>query len=261
MRGGSVALLLCLASCGPRTTNLVSKRLCAESAGFLDASTQRPDVAAPSALVLNGEAAAVDGVLRLIPALKNGVGSAYFRDSLAFDTTTSLFAHFAFRIGGGDGELGGDGLAFVLQSSAAGANALGLGGEGLGCKAVTPSIAIDFDTVSNYSEPDSDHIGLSLNCDPAAPLAFAVTPPLNDGVVRYVWIDYDGVSRELRVYMSNSRERPGAASLTHAGLDFSSVLGDAAFVGFSASSGEATNEHDVVGEAWFSPVAPGYCAE
>ncbi|KAL5213177.1 hypothetical protein ABZP36_024024 [Zizania latifolia] len=59
----------------------------------------------------------------------------------------------------------------------------------------------------------------------------------NDDGSFFVWVDYNGTSRHVWVYMSKNETKPTAAVL-NASLDISTVLlGNKAFFGFSASTG------------------------
>ncbi len=257
----SALFLLLLTGCGTRTNNLVPKRLCAGTTLASEPGAELPDVADALGLLLNGDAAVVDGVLRLTSAQKNRASSAFLAEPMAFGPSSSFHAKFAFRVAGGPGELGADGMAFVLQSSEAGSSALGRGADGLGYRTITPSVVIEFDTASNEFDPSDDHIALTSNGNPEVHLAFAATLPMNDGVLRYVEIDYLAETRALDVYVSTSPERPASATLSYSALDFSAVLGEQVFVGFSASTGEGFNDHDLIGPASFSTAPPTECNE
>lgn len=61
------------------------------------------------------------------------------------------------------------------------------------------------------------------------------------------WIEYDGNSNQLAVFLSNSTVKPNSAILTQ-NVDLTSLVGDRAFVGFSASGSGDPNSHDI--ENW-----------
>jgi hypothetical protein len=203
-------------------------------------------------MVLNGDAASIEGVLRLATAdLEISSGSAYIASPVSFDGNTSLFAHFAFRIGGGQGKAGADGMAFVLQSSSSGASALGKSGEDIGYGTVAPSVAIEIDTYSNVTDPPGQHIGLITAGDTKQHIASASPGfELNDGVVRYLWVDYDASLDLLEAYLSDRDEQPTMPLLTHTGFDFGGALGSEVYAGFSGATGGSRNHHDVLGQAW-----------
>src|SRR5262249_13324189 len=142
----------------------------------------KTDITDTSGMVLNGNAVVVDGVLRLANATQQiSSGTAFFSALVPFDAGTSIFAHFSVRIGGGQGLTGGDGMAFVLQSSPAGARALGESGEGLAYKGLLPSVAVELDTFHNDTDPIGQHVALLTGGDTTRHLAYATVPSsLND---------------------------------------------------------------------------------
>ena len=226
---------------------------CIDTSAYHGGGIYKSDITDVSGMVLNGDTAVVNGVLRLASAsLTISSGSVYVAMPVPFDANTSVYAHFAVQIGGGMGLLGADGMAFVLQSSPAGAMALGKSGESLGYADVLPSVAVEIDTHANLTDPPGPHIALIADGDTTRHIESAVTPfDLNDGVIRYLWIDYDGSLDELEVYLSPDDIRPSTPLLTHIGFDFSASLGRDVYLGVSASTGGSRNDHDLVGEAWF----------
>jgi uncharacterized repeat protein (TIGR01451 family) len=128
---------------------------------LLAQSPSYPNFNSTANLVLNGNAAQVGSVLRLNPAQVGQAGSAWYATQQpvaeGFSTT------FTFQISNANPPVGNfpaDGLAFVIQNSAAGTQALGQGGGAIGYGGTIPvnvetpgidnSIAIEFDTYPNY---------------------------------------------------------------------------------------------------------------
>jgi hypothetical protein len=105
------------------------------------------------------------------------------------------------------------------------------------------------------------HIGLMLDGDiNSLPLAYAEPPfVLNDGVVRYAWVDYDAASTTLEVFVSELATKPFSPLFSYAGLSLSSTLGPSVYAGFSASAGERFNDHEVLGQAWVGTSPPLRC--
>lgn len=232
---------------------------CIDSSAYPGNGVYKADFSDVSDMILNGTAVATEGALRLAGVEAGGVGSAYISAPFAFDSHTSFFAHFAMRIGGGAGQSGSDGMAFVVQSSLAGPKAVGNGGGGLAYDGVKPSIAVEFDTFFNpATDPDGNHVALLADGNSSVHIAHA-TPPfrLNDGVLRNVWIDYDWSIDLLEVYMSDDTARPSAPLLKHAGGSYMASLGSLVYIGASAATGTSRNDHELHGEAWIvtSPLA------
>jgi hypothetical protein len=190
-------------------------------------------------------------VLRLAGVDAGGVGTAYFADAVPLEPGTSVFVHFGFRMHGGDGEDGADGMVFALQNTMDGAEAVGGGGGGMGYNGLAPSVAVELDTFDNHHDPDGNHIGLLADGDVDDELA-THTPDftLNDGMLRYMWIDFDGGTDQVEVYVSESTTRPDTPVLEYAGIDLAERLGSQMYMGWSAATGTFVNDHDVVGPAW-----------
>jgi len=210
-----------------------------------------------SALDFNGNATQAGNVLRLTPALNSQVGSAFLRTAFAVDEDTSFETEFSFKLYGGNGGSGADGIAFVLQNSPEGTGALGEPGGSLGYddnqttasgKAINDSVAIEFDTYQGPGDPNANHVGLLINGDAVNHLD-AASPAfdLNGGASITAWIDYDGASDLLEVYLSNTGTKPGAALISET-FDLASVLGGSAHAGFTGATGGLANVQDI--ESW-----------
>jgi len=210
-----------------------------------------------SGLAFNGDAARVGGVLRLTPETGFQVGSAFLDSSLTINVDTSFQSVFTFRLHGGDGAAGADGIAFVLQSSPEGVGALGKQGGSLGFDnnhpgpegtPITDSLAIEFDTFRGTGDPDANHVGLVVNGDATTHLDFGSPGfDLNGGAPITAWVDYDGESNLLEVFVSSTGNKPGE-SLFSESFDLTSVLGDSAYAGFSGATGGRVNTQDI--ESW-----------
>jgi hypothetical protein len=61
---------------------------------------------------------------------------------------------------------------------------------------------------------------------------------LDDGATHYAWVEYDGSTNRLSVSLANTAQRPLTALVT-ATVDLYAILGSSAFLGFSASCGNA----------------------
>ena len=210
--------------------------------------------AGAAGLELNGAAAidAATGNLRLTPALDGQAGSAFHTTALAIDPATSFTTEFDFQITDGDGLFGADGFTFVLQNDARGIDALGTGGSKLGYSGsikIFNSLAIAFDTFQNSGQGDvsDNQIGIFVNGNVKAPLAQAEVDPfnLNGGATGHVWIDYDGTSDLLEVFLAAGDTKPEEAVLSTT-VDLATFVGDEAYAGFTAGTGGLANAHDIL---------------
>jgi len=218
-----------------------------------------PDFSDITGLTLNGSAEPVstsDGnVLRIVPASLNQSGSFFSTTSLrAADFSTS----FEFRISSAGGisdgvDPGADGLAFVVQPVS---SSIGGSGGGIGYAGISPSIAVEFDTYLNpeNSDPSSNHIGIDIDGSVVSVATVDASPNFDDGNKWFVWIDYDGTLLEVRA--SEDGIRPANALLSY-GLDIAGIINsDTAFVGFTAGTGSAYGDHDILTWTYFDHCQP-----
>lgn len=216
-----------------------------------------------SGLTLTSSSTAVgngtDGtVLRLVTATTNDRGGAF--STTERSVTGGFSTSFQFRLSGRGGSSdntssGADGFVFVLQNSSA--SALGATGEYLGYgggTAIGSSLGIEFDTFNNSGSPEfdpsSNHIGIDLNGSVHSAATTNISPDFDSvgtGTKWTSWIDYNGTTLEVRV--SNTGTRPSLADLSYtiSSATFQSILGTTnAYVGFTAATGGAYANHDIV---------------
>lgn len=216
-----------------------------------------PDFTSTNGLILNGNAFQYGGsILRLTPSIQSQAGSAwYYTKQNVSEDFTSVF-HFQITPSGG-----ADGFAFVIQNN--GTSSLGSKGWGLGYDGIPSSIAIEFDTYQNGAHlfdtnlgDISDHEiavhtnGLSPNSayeSHALPPGPIISPiefqsDLQPHAVKVVYTL--GV---LEVFLDDFSNPVLAVS-----VNLKSTLGlsdGTAFVGFTASTGAQTENHDILD--WF----------
>lgn len=207
-----------------------------------------------SSLNLNGSASVVveetePPILRLTPSTSFQAGSAFLETPIAIDDDTSFWTQFSFQISNAGGVESADGLAFLLQNDPAGPGAMGGSGGNIGYQGISPSLVIEFDTFlgSGIGDPSGNHIGINLNGNlTSIGTAEAGFPALDSGEVFHAWIDYDGKTDQLEIFLSNTENQPLTPILSLAGLELPSVLGDQAFAGFTSGTGGGFAEHDVL---------------
>ena len=209
-------------------------------------------------LTFNGSAAITAPSLQVVPAASLVRGSA-FRTNPDVDPAKTFTTQFRLHVRDALGSPG-DGMAFVIQSDPRGANALGAFGGNLGVyedpgdgavDGITPSVAIEFDNYDNsgngIEELAADHVGVHLNGDRTDAVGLAALPAPLYGSEWYVWVDHDASVKELRIYVSQSSTKPGAALLT-VPVDLAAVLGGPARIGFTAATGGNFAVHEV--DSW-----------
>ena len=196
-------------------------------------------------------------VLQLTPSASGQAGAAYTAVPIPFGPHVGFSTFFTFRLSkpGGlvdsDGVQGADGIAFLIQSVG---YAYGTGGGGIGYEGIGNSLAVEFDTWNNYTQNgtpgdiNGNHVAVNFNGVLNDPVSVSITNAMNNGNIWYAWIDYEGVSQDLEVRLSEIPVRPLAPTLDTT-VDLPAILGTTnAFVGFTASTGGAWNEQDIL--AW-----------
>jgi hypothetical protein len=216
---------------------------------FADITTFTTDFTSTSGLVFNGDAVHSIDNLKLVDSSPAGqIGSVWFStlQSLAggFNTT------FQFSIGGEGGALGtvGDGLAFVIQSSADGTAAIGFDGGQVGFGGIKNSLAIEF--ASNAADNNAAFVSCGLGvvnnaiisgsnpCDFAtsANLSTLGTPiGLADGSTHTANVVYTPGTTTLKLILD------GQLVLTSSSVNLGLFVGSPALVGFTAATGDNTS--------------------
>ncbi|MBW4524920.1 MAG: hypothetical protein KME18_06945 [Phormidium tanganyikae FI6-MK23] len=198
-------------------------------------------------LALNGNASLNSGALQLTPDASLQRGSAFWNTPLTLSGNASFSTNFQLQITGSKGTNGGDGMTFMLQNSSQGTTALGGIAGLLGYSSIDNSLAIKFDTWANTDEVSNNYVGVNLNGVSYGAVAGAVAPvDLNGGKAVNVWIDYNGQTDILSVFVAGDTvtDKPTNPLFSY-GVDLASRLGSQAFVGFSAATGGASNIHRV----------------
>lgn len=210
-----------------------------------------PDFSYTFGLELNGDAESVvdreESVLRIVPA-KEGQGGTFFYNKQV--TVSKFHTEFSFcisEVGGiSDGtEVGGDGFVFAIQPVSASFGGNGGGGH-LAFYDVSPSVGIEFDTYRNwnYADASTNHLGVDISGSTASRVAVDLAERFDNGKKWFAWIDYDGTTLEVRA--NQSGVRPDEPLLTHA-IDIPEIIGsDTAYVGFTAATGGAYSNHDIL---------------
>ncbi len=200
------------------------------------------DFSRVDSLTLNGSASQTGTSLQLTPNQNNLSGTAFLKRPLAIDANTSFSTQFQFQLTGGTN--GADGLTFVLQNSSSGLSAIGSTGGGLGYQGIGNSLAIEFDTRKNGSDSGNNQISVLRDGKIDSLRTVNATFDLNSGSSLNAWIDYNGTTNNLKVFLSNTTTKPGTASLTYP-IDLAAVVGNKAYMGFTAGTSELANAQTI----------------
>jgi hypothetical protein len=187
--------------------------------------------------------------LQLTPSVAYAGGSAFSKTPVVLGAGGAFSVAFSFTVDQHvDG--GADGIAFILQGDSS--TAFGDLGGGIGYIGIEPSVVVEFDTYLNGDAPEHDldgnHVGINLNGDLHSVVTYTPALDLKSGARHYAWVDYDGVTLEVRIAAEGVR--PAAASLW-LDVDVVDVLGgNQAFVGFTAATGGYSSRHSIHSAVW-----------
>ena len=208
------------------------------------------DFSSSAGLAINGSASAnfnngIDPapVLRLVRATTSQSGSAFSQTTLNASNFSTFFKSRITNPGGiYDGyQTGADGLVFVVQPVS---SSIGGAGGGMGYAGISPSVGVEFDTWLNGWDPSTNHLGIDTNGNVASVITSSPGARLDDGNLWYAWVDYDGTTLDVRA--NQTTVRPVLPNLSLA-IDLPSVIGTtSAYVGFTAGTGAAYGNHDIV---------------
>ncbi len=205
-----------------------------------------PNFTGATGITFNGNAALATPVLRLTTTAAFQAGSAFLTSGIPVSANTSFTTRFVFRASGGTGA---DGLTFVVQGN--NANALGGSGGSLGYETINKSLAVEVDTSQSANDPNNNHLGVLTNGAVTNHLATSIPScTLADGSSHTVWVDYDGSTNTLLVYIAQAvtTTKPASPAITLANIDLAALIGSTAWFGFTGATGGLTNNHDI--EAW-----------
>ena len=183
---------------------------------------------------LNGYATTAFNTIQLTNNLANRRGSTFYRTSVPIQGDTSFQSIFQFRTT--PVASGGDGLAFVVHYDSRGAGVLGAGPGGLGYAGIRKSLAVAFDTIRSANDSSENHLSIYKHGDVSTALATTnLGLDLNAGRPNYAWVEYNGDSDMLAVFVSSTTTKPSTPALTLS-LDLRGLIGSRAYFGFTAST-------------------------
>ena len=216
-----------------------------ESNGFDSTNVDGDD--GTTLLWKKGDADTTGGVLRIAPSSGGKAGTVVRRNQIQLSDGFSTYFVMNLHNPGWDYA---DGLAFVIYEADT-PQVGGYGGE-LGYGGITSSVAIEFDIWENgagdKNDPNGDHVGIMLNGNADHGLAQVDQPTNSDTTIKNaetnVWIDYD--IGDITVTYGPSTTRGDAANKSMTRTVGTFLEGKNVFVGFSASTGGAWADHDVL---------------
>lgn len=204
---------------------------------------------------LNGTSALINSgnTLHLTDATEfSAAGTAWAPDKVSLNKSFSIA--FSFEMyGGTPGDLdptwNGDGITFTLHNDPNGVAALGAAGGGLGLSGINPTVSFVFDSfVANEGDMVASQVGgTNFETD-----YITMQPvPVNSGSLRnaelFAWVDYDGVNKELRLFLNDSNVKPLSEILWLGAGSWEGYFGtDQLYFGFTSATGGATDNHNIL---------------
>ncbi|KAJ0545887.1 putative protein kinase RLK-Pelle-LRR-III family [Helianthus annuus] len=176
---------------------------------------------------------------------------ASFKTTFSFQLETTRSSVASGGGGGGDGG-GGSGFTFMLAPDEF---TVGRAGPWLGmlndaCDEEYKAIGIEFDTRENveFGDPNDNHIGINLGSI-VSTITVNVSEfgvDLKNGEIQRAWIDYHGQDRFLEIRLGSDSQGYPKKPVFAGKLDISEFLKEYMFVGFSASTGNFTQIHNLI---------------
>lgn len=179
-------------------------------------------------------------ILRLTPGGYRQSGSAWSTTKLdvtrSFESKFKVYLHH-FRPGA-------DGIAFVVQT--AGPRALGGWGGGIGYRGIEPSLAVEFDIYQNPYDPSGNHLAVVLGGNPDYQDSVIESPIALYGKPFNARVVYDAGQHLLQVYVKALSAGSRESLVLEQEIDLARhVGGDAAWVGFTGSTGTGLSKQDI----------------
>lgn len=209
-----------------------------------------------SGLVLQGDAYPKEGVLRLTDAQAWSMGSAFTTDP---QNISSFSAQFSFRYTGSGREYGSaDGIVFVIKNSL---SDTGINGGSMGYRGIPNSIGVEFDNWYNpeYGDPPyhDNHMGINAGGSVNSVAIYNINPAEFNGTgTWHAWIDYNGTT--LSASVNKTGIKPAEAMLSQV-INIPEVVGSYfGFVGFTAATGAAYQNHDILSLQFSSDDVGGF---
>ncbi|GKV25466.1 hypothetical protein SLEP1_g34904 [Rubroshorea leprosula] len=172
----------------------------------------------------------------------------------SFETTFSFRLSKATQLNSSGSEMGnheGSGMTFIIVPDEF---TVGRAGPWLAmlndaCQENYKAVGFEFDTRQNpeFGDPNDNHVGINLGSivSTVTANAYDVGVFLKDGSVHRAWISYDGKQKWIDIRLGLDGLEYPSKSIISGPLDLSPHLNEYMFVGFSASTGNMIQLHQV----------------
>ncbi|XP_062118005.1 L-type lectin-domain containing receptor kinase IV.1-like [Humulus lupulus] len=210
-----------------------------------------------------------NGLLRLTNDTKQRAGHAFFPNPITFKATpngtvSSFSTTFLFGIRSKYATLSAHGIVFVITPTRGLPHALPsqyLGVFNVSNVGDTANrvVGVELDTIQSkeFNDINDNHVGIDINN-----LDSVISSPamyfdgkkggftnlsLISGKPMKVWIEYDGVKKQMNVTLAPAKAVKPQKPLLSLTIDLSPIIRDTMYVGFSSSTGSVISNHYVRG--------------
>nr|POF01828.1 l-type lectin-domain containing receptor kinase iv.2 [Quercus suber] len=220
-------------------------------------------------LSLDGNATITsNGLLELTDDNEQQMGHAFYPTPISFknslnDSAFSFSTTFVFAIASGYPALKGQGIAFVISPTRGRPGALpnqylGLFNETNNGNATNHVVAVELDTIRNqeFKDINDNHVGVDINGMVSENSSLAgyyadsgafMNLTLISGNPMQVWVEYDGVKKQLNVTLAPIDVGKPKFPLLSLSRDLSPIINKTMYVGFSSTNGPFLTFHYILG--------------
>ncbi|KAL5562288.1 hypothetical protein UlMin_032035 [Ulmus minor] len=149
----------------------------------------------------------------------------------------------------------GEGLTFLIAPSSdlpdqSYGQWLGLTNSTIDGNSTNKIVAVEFDTEKQDFDPDDNHIGLNINSVKSKTtvsmdkFGIEISPVVENDY--RVWIQYNGSSKVMEVYMANKSDAKPTTPFLNETIDLKQLVEQVSYFGFSASTGDPGKEYNCV---------------
>ncbi|XP_041026401.1 L-type lectin-domain containing receptor kinase IV.1 [Juglans microcarpa x Juglans regia] len=210
-----------------------------------------------------------NGLLKLTNDTKQQKGHAFYPNPISFKNSlngnsSSFSTTFVFSIISQYPTLSGHGISFVIAPTkgipgALPSQYLGLFNETNNGNSTNHVVAIELDTIQSneFADINDNHAGIDINglkSEESAPAGYFAdnnggfkNMSLISGHQIQVWVDYDGVERQINVTLAPISVDKPKIPLLSLSRDLSPIINDNMYVGFTSSTGSVLSNHYVLG--------------